>query len=284
MMDPRPERAAGAPPGRWHDLGVRTLSGLALVAVALASAHFGGAVFAAVWLVAAVIVQWEWQGMIAGRLFAGRLAAGVAATCLVALLHGRPIAAVLAMGLGAACAGALAGPRRRLWAVGGVVYGGLFLLALLDLRASPDFGARSVFWLFATVWSVDVFAYGGGRLIGGPKLWPRVSPSKTWSGTLCGVLAGGVVGTTVALDGAPAEASLAPVLALTLATAVLSQVGDGLESAMKRCFEVKDSGRIIPGHGGVMDRLDGFSASAIFAFLFGLARGMPPAAGLFHWR
>ncbi len=193
-------------------------------------------------------------------------------------------AAAIPVAAASAGAAVLAGPGRRLWAAAGVLYAGTLVLAVLGLRFSPMFGARSIFWLFATVWSTDVFAYFGGRLIGGPKLWPRVSPSKTWSGTLTGIAAAGCLGTFVALRDLPAPTILLPVLALTLVTAAVSQAGDAFESAIKRRFGVKDSSRLIPGHGGVMDRLDGFTAAAVFAFALGAARGMPSTAlGLFSW-
>ncbi len=151
------------------------------------------------------------------------------------------------------------------------------------LRDSFPYGARSILWLFATVWATDCFAYFGGRLIGGPKLWPRISPSKTWSGTLTGVGLGGAVGATVALYGLPHSAIL-PILVISFVAAGLSQAGDAFESALKRHFGVKDSSWLIPGHGGVMDRLDGFVAAAVFALGLGIVRDMPSiAGGLFYW-
>ena len=177
------------------------------------------------------------------------------------------------------------GAGHRAWAATGMAYAGLFVIAIVSLRISHPDGARALIWLFALVWATDVFAYLGGRLIGGPKLWPRISPSKTWSGTLTGLVAGAAIGTFVALRDRFDVAALVPVLALTLSAAILSQVGDALESAIKRHFGVKDTSRLIPGHGGLMDRLDGFIAAAAFACLFGLSRGLDSVAhGLFAWR
>ena len=219
------------------------------------------------------------------RVLLGALALAVAATLAGTAGIGRPwLAASLTMLLAALAVAVLAGPGRRLWAAGGVAYVGAMLLALVGLRFSPQSGARAIFWLFATVWATDVFAYFGGRLIGGPKLWPRVSPSKTWSGTLTGVAVAGCLGTGVALLRLSPPSFVAPVLALTLATAAVSQAGDAFESAVKRRFGVKDSSRLIPGHGGVLDRLDGFIAAAVFAFAVGALRDHPSAAGgLFSW-
>ncbi len=125
-----------------------------------------------------------------------------------------------------------------------------------------------------------------GRLIGGPKLAPRISPGKTWSGFLVGVSCGAAFGAVVAHVWPNAQAPLGPVFVLGLAAGALAQAGDLFESWVKRRFGVKDSSRLIPGHGGVMDRIDGFIAAAIFAALFGLWRGVPPsaAAGLFYWQ
>ena len=228
---------------------------------------------------------WEWQRLVGGSALILRFIIGLAALVAIAIYaprEGAVDAGVL--GIAAAAMAFLAGPDRRLWAAGGLLYAGLLVVAMLSLRFSFPFGSRSIIWLFATVWSTDVFAYFGGRSIGGPKLWPRISPSKTWSGTLVGVVAGTLIGTYAALRDLPIPSAVAPVLLITLVAAVLSQAGDALESAIKRRFGVKDSSRLIPGHGGVMDRLDGFIAAAVFAFLVGLLRGLPSVAGgLFYW-
>ena len=145
----------------------------------------------------------------------------------------------------------------------------------------PAFGPRALFWLFATVWGTDVFAYFGGRLIGGPKLWPQVSPSKTWSGTVSGVFAGALIGAVIGVQGLDAARFAAPIFALGLVTALVSQGGDIFESIVKRRFGAKDSSALIPGHGGFMDRLDGFVAAAAFAAAFAALRGLAP--GAFNW-
>jgi phosphatidate cytidylyltransferase len=140
-------------------------------------------------------------------------------------------------------------------------------------------------WLFAVVWGTDTLAFFGGRLIGGPKLWRRISPGKTWSGAIVGALAGAAAGAVVAWLATPGETHIAPILALSLAASIIGQLGDLGESALKRHFVVKDSSQLIPGHGGVLDRLDAFVAVAVFAALFGFARanGGFLAAGLFQW-
>ena len=149
------------------------------------------------------------------------------------------------------------------------------------LRISPSFGLAAILWLFAVVWGTDVAAYFAGRLIRGPRLWPSVSPGKTWSGAIVGAFGGAVLGLLLA----GWTNHLAALFWLGLAAAIVSEFGDLFESALKRRFGVKDSSGLIPGHGGLMDRLDGFVAASLFAALFaGLnSRGSFIAGGLFQW-
>lgn len=212
----------------------------------------------------------------------------VVAAALAAQLA--PDLALLPLAAGAGLAAWRAAPGQRLWAAGGVVYAGALIVAVAAIRPAlggplePPFNLRAILWLFAVVWGTDVGAYFGGRLIGGPKLWPRVSAGKTWSGAVVGALVGAALGAAVALWRPLAPTPLVPILLVGLAASVASQLGDLFESAVKRHFDVKDSSRLIPGHGGVMDRLDGFIAAAIFVALLGLARGAHSAAeGLLVW-
>ena len=133
--------------------------------------------------------------------------------------------------------------------------------------------------------ATDIMAYFGGRLVGGPKLWPRVSPGKTWSGAVIGAAMGALLGAVVGLFVAPSGARLIPILLLGLAAAIVEELGDLFESAIKRRFGAKDSSHLIPGHGGMMDRLDGFVAAATFAALVAWARSSGDwiAGGLFQW-
>ena len=283
------EDSVEAPPEatkrRWGDLGVRAVSGLVLLAFALVTARQGGALFVLTWLAAAIGVFWEWQRL-PGRPSVARLAFGIA-VLVVATFVARsdataPALVTLAAGMGVLAA--TAEPGSRLWSAGGLAYAGLLVVALVSLRSSFPFGSHAIVWLFATVWSTDVFAYFGGRLMGGPKLWPRVSPSKTWSGTLTGLAAGALIGAWVVLRDPPAPTAMTPIVLLSLSAAALSQVGDAFESAIKRHFGVKDSSSLIPGHGGLMDRLDGFIAATVFVFAFGLIRAQTTVAGgLFYW-
>jgi len=268
------------------DLLPRVLSAIVLMAAALVSVWLGGLVFDLIWLGAALAVGCEWQTLIAApnrRLRFFLVALGLVVSAYFAGTAWFGTACFLLGGFGLALALA-AGPGRRIWAFSGVIYAGLLIVAAAALHGSAKYGARSIAWLFAIVWGTDVFAYFGGRLIGGAKLWPKISPSKTWSGTLTGVFAGALLGAATGAHGLGDPWWALPLFALGLATAAVSQAGDIFESWVKRCFGAKNSSGLIPGHGGFMDRLDGFIAAAAFAALFGSARGLDSiAAGLFDW-
>jgi phosphatidate cytidylyltransferase len=268
------------------DLLPRFASAVVLMAAALVSVWQGGLVFDLIWLCAALAVGYEWQQLIAATHPRIRFLLVGLGLMLSALFVGKAwfgSACAILAGCGLALALA-AGPGRRIWAFAGILYAGLLLVSVGALHGSADYGTRSIVWLFATVWGTDVFAYFGGRLIGGAKLWPKVSPSKTWSGTLAGVFAGALIGAAAGAHGLGGPARVLPLFALGLAAAAISQGGDIFESWVKRRFGVKDSSGLIPGHGGFMDRLDGFIAAAVFAALFGASRGLASiAAGLFVW-
>jgi len=278
------EQAASPKSGGFGDLGPRVASAVVLVAMATATAFYGGAVFAAFWLLVACAVVWEWQGLIGGERRLTRVALGcLALAAAVIPLHGQaPAEGLIALAFLCAAVGFLAGPDRRIWAASGLLYAAALVLSVDLLRRSDDKGAIAIAWLFAIVWGADVFAYFGGRLIGGPKLWPRVSAGKTWSGAAVGALSGAALGALVAQFFAGASA--APMFLVSLVAVILSQLGDLFESAVKRRFDVKDSSRLIPGHGGVMDRVDGFIFAAVFAAALGALRDPSSAAsGLFSW-
>ncbi len=172
---------------------------------------------------------------------------------------------------------------RSTWMWWGVPYIALPGVALVMIRHSPELGLTAVLWLFAVVWSADTMAYVFGRLIGGPKLAPAISPNKTWAG-LAGAVSGGVVASVVAavIAGLSSVAILALIGAVL---AVLEQAGDLFESAVKRRFGFKDSGKIIPGHGGVLDRVDGLMFAAVAAAAIGYlhAGADKVASGLLVW-
>ena len=158
-----------------------------------------------------------------------------------------------------------------LWSCAGLVYSALLVISPIILRGNAMAGFLSVLWLFAVVWFADIGAFFIGRKFGGPKLWPAISPKKTWSGFIGGVLLGTIAGFVIASVGQKwlrvnwFEGYL--LVLFSLGGALISQAGDLFESALKRRFHRKDSGRLIPGHGGIMDRLDSFVAAAVYAFL-----------------
>lgn len=276
---------------RLADLGPRFGSAVGLITIAIISWWLGGIVFFLVWLTAALLVQFEWQRIVGGAQATTRLVLG-SATLIVAAIAVRsqiPGLAILILLVMAAVVGQLAGPGRRLWSGGGLIYAGALVVCVLTLRSSFPFGRWAVGLLFAIVWGTDAAAYFAGRLIGGPKFMPLISPSKTWSGTGVGIVTGALIGLgflAVAAHFSQFEA-IRPSFALLflgLILAAISQLGDLFESWMKRCFGAKDSSNLIPGHGGLMDRVDGFIATAVFAAILGVLRAFPtPAEGLFHW-
>jgi phosphatidate cytidylyltransferase len=169
------------------------------------------------------------------------------------------------------------------WVMTGIVYAAAMFVAPVILRGDPAFGLLSIVLLFAVVWSTDIFGYFGGRSLGGPKLMPAVSPKKTWSGAIAGTLGAMIVAVLIAnLFGSFNTIAIAGV---ALLLSVCGQAGDLFESWVKRKFNVKDSSQLIPGHGGAMDRLDGFWAAAVIGCIIGLARGGfdAPARGLLVW-
>ncbi|MGD0641377.1 MAG: CDP-archaeol synthase [Roseiarcus sp.] len=271
------------------DLPLRAAVGVTLMVAALVAAWAGGFPFLAFWLVASALVLWEWQKLIGGERFVERLAVG--ALTLIAVsplaLHGSTKSALAALAAGAIVTGIVAGagPRARFWSGAGVIYAGALVASPVLLRGSPAYGLPAILWLFAVVWGADIMAYFGGRLVGGPKLWVRVSPGKTWSGAVIGAAMGALLGAVVGLLVAPSGARLVPILLLGLAAAIVEELGDLFESAVKRRFGAKDSSHLIPGHGGMMDRLDGFVAAATFAAVFAWARSSGDwiAGGLFQW-
>jgi phosphatidate cytidylyltransferase len=277
--------ATGSAPQRFGpDLWPRVAAAVAMGSVAVAATWIGGFLFAAFWWLASIVVLWEWQRLVGGeRLIVARVVAGAVALALAALsaLHDSIAGVVAALILGAAAVGWIAGGRQGIWAAAGVLYAGALVASVGLLRVSPSFGMASILWLFAVVWGADIAAYFAGRLIGGPRLWPRVSPGKTWAGAIVGAFAGAVLGLMLAAW----TNRLAALFWLGLATAIVSELGDLFESALKRRFGVKDSSGLIPGHGGLMDRLDAFTSASFFAAVVAILhpKGAYIASGLFQW-
>ena len=173
--------------------------------------------------------------------------------------------------------------RGPLWLAAGFVYAGTLFAAPMILRRDAEFGFAAILLLFAIVWATDILGYFAGRAFGGPKLWPAVSPKKTWSGAVAGTLGSTLIAIAVAAYFGWFRSGT--FIAVALLLSMVAQLGDLLESWIKRKFGAKDASQLIPGHGGVMDRLDGFWAAVLFGCLIGLARGGfdAPARGLLLW-
>ncbi len=282
----RGPRALGSRLG--PDLRPRVAAAVVLGLAALIAAWAGGVIFVAFWWIASIIVLWEWQKIVQTDRLIERVAAGALGLALAALfaMHQYVIAALAALIVAAGAVGWTAGPSRRIWAAAGALYAGAVVVSLGLLRASPNYGLAAILWLFAVVWGADVAAYFAGRLIGGPRLWPSVSPGKTWSGAVFGAVLGAAFG--LLLGGWTNR--IDRLFWLGLATAVVSELGDLFESALKRRFGVKDSSNLIPGHGGLMDRLDAFVAASVFAAIVAAVNtwgsftgGSFIGSGLFQW-
>jgi phosphatidate cytidylyltransferase len=237
------------------------------------------------WGLAAFGVWWEWSTLVA--VAAARLVmfTGVGALGLALALSatGRYLAAVIVIVLGAAATNVVAPAGRGAWVSAGMLYAGSLLVAPLILRHHAQWGFIAMMLLFGVVWATDIVAYFAGRALNGPKLWPAVSPNKTWAGAAAGAAGAIIVGWAVARAVNPDDALHLALVALVLSIA--AQAGDLFESSIKRRFGAKDTSQIIPGHGGLMDRLDGFIVAAIVAALYGIARaGLDNAAlGLLRW-
>jgi phosphatidate cytidylyltransferase len=168
------------------------------------------------------------------------------------------------------------------WRVAGMVYAGVAFLAPVLLRADVNNGFAALVFLFAIVWMTDIMGYVVGRAVGGPKLWPAVSPNKTRSGAIGGVAGALTAGILIA---ASLSLAVLPIAILGVILSMVAQAGDLFESAIKRRFGAKDTSHLIPGHGGLMDRLDGFIAAALVAATIGIVRGglSTAATGLLVW-
>jgi phosphatidate cytidylyltransferase len=266
----------------WSDLMVRIASAFVMAGLALLTNWLGGPAFALFWLLAAIAVLCEWLFLI--RAGAKDWPTVIAASAFLILAtafayEGHGISALFIIAGGAIVLGSVAIVRpwpQALLTATALPYAACVVLPVTLLRLDEPHGMLAIFVLFAIVWGSDIMAYFTGRTLGGPKLWPSVSPKKTWSGFIGGVVFGAVAAGVVA-------GSFVLVLLGGLLAAV-SQGGDLLESALKRRFDAKDASHLIPGHGGVMDRLDGFLAAAFVALLIGLLHaGVHPASGFVAW-
>ncbi len=275
---------------RWGDLGLRAASAAVLAPLALGCVWLGGVAWAVAVAAVALGIALEWVGLCGGDgwrppalLVPALVLAGVG---LAAFGFAPGAVALLAAGAFGLRLGGSAG--RRGWLGFGVVYAGLPAVALLWLRRDPAAGLANLLFLLLVVWASDIGAYLAGRALGGRRLAPAISPGKTVSGAAGGLF--GAIGVGLALAGllAPLEATGAGTGSAGLVAAggvaavlgVVAQTGDLLESWLKRRFGVKDSGHTIPGHGGLLDRLDGLLLAAPAAALLAMLLG----PGVVFWR
>ena len=255
-----------------RNLVTRVLAALVLAPLALLIAWVGGWFWIVLVIAAASGLYIEWSVVVGAGRDRRALACGIVALIIAGLCLGlgHVDAALLVVAVGIAAVAILSRQSRQ-WMTAGICYAVAAELAAILIRLDANYGFSGLIFVLLVVWATDIGGYFAGRSIGGPKLWPRVSPKKTWAGAIGGFLASIAVAVSFA-----AASSSGKTLPFVLAGAVLSivgQFGDLFESAIKRRFGVKDSSHVIPGHGGLLDRLDGFVAAIVVAALFGFLRG-----------
>ncbi|MFL6814009.1 MAG: phosphatidate cytidylyltransferase [Bradyrhizobium sp.] len=269
--------APAAPEQGSRNLLMRFIAALVLAPAAIAIAYAGGWLWSALVTLAAIGLYVEWL-MIVGAaretrvVASGGVALAIAGFCFAA---GRIDASLVALVVGFAAVAWLA-PERRHWAVPGFLYAAAAEIASVLVRLDQGQGFTALTFVLLIVWVTDIAGYFVGRGMGGPKLWPRVSPKKTWAGALGGFAAS--LGVSAGFAGMGLGRT-GPILLVGAALSIASQLGDLFESAVKRRFGVKDSSQLIPGHGGLMDRLDGFVAAVVLAAILGLLRSGADGVG-----
>ncbi|MES2198324.1 MAG: phosphatidate cytidylyltransferase [Pseudomonadota bacterium] len=269
--------AAPAAGPESRNLMMRVLVALVLAPAAIAIAYAGGWLWAALVTLAAIGLYVEWLGIVGAGREPRVIAPGAAALAVggICLALGRIDTALVVLAVGFAAVALLSAERQR-WTATGFLYAAAAEFASVLVRQDPIKGFSALMLILLVVWMSDIGGYFAGRGIGGPKLWPRISPKKTWAGAIGGFALSLVVAGGFAAFG---YGQVGPLLLLAAVLSVASQLGDLFESAVKRRFGVKDSSHIIPGHGGLMDRLDGFVAAVVLAAIFGFLRGGADGVG-----
>jgi phosphatidate cytidylyltransferase len=254
-----------------QELKLRIVSAIVLAVIVLSITWIGGQTFTLLWAVAALLILREYNRICSTKIsFVHNLASFVALFLIIAAwMIGEQETALIMFGVGFVVLALWQIVfSQTIWSACGLAYAALPFFAMSDLRSDNYNGFVVILLLYFCVWGADVFAYFTGRTIGGPKLAPRISPNKTWSGFL-----GSLVGALILSYLVDIAAGFQPVMiffVIMLIAAVVSQLGDLMESSLKRRFDVKDSGSIIPGHGGVLDRVDGLVVAAVFLWLVSL--------------
>jgi phosphatidate cytidylyltransferase len=258
-----------------RNLVMRVAAAAVLAPLAIAIAYAGGWLWLGFVTLAAIGLYVEWLTIVGART-PPVMAVGIIALFGAAVWFGLGrigvTCAFVALGVIVA---ALLSPHRG-WAALGGCYAFAALISSVAVRLDPVWGFTALMFVLLVVWVTDIGGYFAGRGIGGPKLWPRVSPKKTWAGAIGGFAASLMVGAGFAAFGL---GKALPMLLLGAVLSIASQLGDLFESAVKRRFGVKDSSHIIPGHGGLLDRLDGFVAAVVLAAIFGFLRGGADGVG-----
>ncbi|MBD3626224.1 MAG: phosphatidate cytidylyltransferase [Rhodobacteraceae bacterium] len=256
-----PATAAPKAGGRWDDLMPRLISGAVMVGVGVFAIWMGGIWFQALVSIATGLMIWELTRMVAPEVAARGVLFGQFSVALIMAVPQIGALWILPWVIGLALVATLTMPRRSsIYAIffSAILIAGYGLVTFRSLN-----GVTWLFWMVIVVVVTDVFGYFAGRFIGGPKFWPRVSPKKTWSGTVAGWIGAGLVGaifliyTTAGRD----------LIWISMLLSFASQMGDVAESALKRRVGVKDSSNLIPGHGGLFDRFDGLLGAALFMLL-----------------
>lgn len=260
-----------------RNLLLRVVAALVMAPLAVGMAYVGGWLWTSLVTVAAIGIYVEWLAVIGARrprlvLLGAFILLGVGWVDAEHVIVAR-VSVFVALGVVAV---ATLSSERRAWAVIGIGYALAASIASSAVRLDSTWGFAALLLVLLVVWATDIGGYFAGRLIGGPKLWPQVSPKKTWAGAIGGFVASLGVAAGFAVFG---FGKTLPMLVLSAFFSVASQLGDLFESAVKRRFGVKDSSHIIPGHGGLMDRLDGFVAAIVLAAIFGFLRGGADGVG-----
>lgn len=259
-------------PARLSNLQVRTISSVVLIVAVLGLTWFGGPAFTVLSAAISAAIFYEWTSMSPADARHRLIAWGMLGAVLLVLLAAAGPAPVFGA---AAIAVVLVALDARIRKQGyettaGLAYAALSGISLALLRGDNQ-GLAAILFLFAIVWATDIMAYFVGRTMGGPKLAPAISPGKTWSGAIGGAAGGVLAGVAAALVTGYAGVGAAALVALILS--IVSQLGDLFESWIKRRHGVKDSSNLIPGHGGVMDRVDGLVVAAFALYLIGAILG-----------
>jgi phosphatidate cytidylyltransferase len=271
----------------------RVLSAVVMIPPVLAATYMGFPYFNILIAGAVAAMAWEWSRMVGEGRFTYEgwvLAFGLVGAVVIASMAAYIIALFVLGFIGVLLIGVnearrltvslplhsnrmnqAVKPKCTLWMMVGAIYIGIPLLALIWIRSEWEYGLLTVCWLLVLVWAADIGAYASGRLIGGPKMAPGISPNKTWAGLGGCVVASAIAGATTAHVAEFENIGLVKALLVSALVGLISQGGDLLESAIKRHFKVKDSSQLIPGHGGVLDRVDALLAAIAAAALLGFS-------------